>query len=419
MAVSRKDSRGYALYKNEFERKNKKGYEYRWWDPYTGKHRSISAPTLKELRKREQEVLRDRIDGIKSDSDITLNDYYRIWKNLKTGLKDDTRENYMYMYERFVKDSLGKKPLCKLKYSDVVSFYTQLVQKRQLSVSTLDTLHTVIHPVLDMAVNDDVIRRNVSDGALKDLKAEDKKKAREEEANGLKPKSYTLDEQARILSVISGTRWEPVFKFLLYTGVRIGELGGLSWADIDYANSCIHIRKTLVYYDHRSKKQGCRYNINTTKTATSFRDLPLNDELREILRLQKEVGLPCEMTVDGFSHFIFGNKEGRCVNQSNINSALRRITKEANADPKAPLLLSSGTCHKFRKTYATNMVRAGVDMPSLMALLGHTDSSITMKYYTEAQLDMKLEADRKMHEKLAAERADGADRNADGTHAAP
>ena len=58
-------------------------------------------------------------------------------------------------------------------------------------------------------------------------------------------------------------------------------------------------------------------------------------------------------------------------------------------------------------------------MPSLMALLGHTDSSITMKYYTEAQLDMKLEADRKMHEKLAAERADGADRNADGTHAAP
>ena len=181
MAVSRKDSRGYALYKNEFERKNKKGYEYRWWDPYTGKHRSISAPTLKELRKREQEVLRDRIDGIKSDSDITLNDYYRIWKNLKTGLKDDTRENYMYMYERFVKDSLGKKPLCKLKYSDVVSFYTQLVQKRQLSVSTLDTLHTVIHPVLDMAVNDDVIRRNVSDGALKDLKAEDKKKAREEQ----------------------------------------------------------------------------------------------------------------------------------------------------------------------------------------------------------------------------------------------
>ena len=104
MAERRKDSKGRVLKENEVQRSDG-SYMYRWRTADHERH-TIYAPTLDELREKEQKVLRDKSDGIKTGSKSTLNDVYDLWVQLKKGLKDNTFMNYQYMYEQFCRDDI-------------------------------------------------------------------------------------------------------------------------------------------------------------------------------------------------------------------------------------------------------------------------------------------------------------------------
>ncbi|MGN1332315.1 MAG: integrase DNA-binding domain-containing protein [Lachnospiraceae bacterium] len=105
MAERRKDSKGRVLKENELQRKDGT-YQYRWRTSDHKRH-SIYAPTLEELREKEKVVLKDKSDGIKTNAQkVTLNDVYDLWVQLKKGLKDNTFQNYKYMYEQFVRPTL-------------------------------------------------------------------------------------------------------------------------------------------------------------------------------------------------------------------------------------------------------------------------------------------------------------------------
>lgn len=106
MAERRKDSKKRVLKEGEYQRANGT-FEYKWRDR-RGKRHSIYAKTLEELREKELDVLRDVLDGIRADhKDITINDLYYSWVRLKRGLKDNTFQNYKYMYCQFVEPDFG------------------------------------------------------------------------------------------------------------------------------------------------------------------------------------------------------------------------------------------------------------------------------------------------------------------------
>ena len=71
--------------------------------------------------------------------------------------------------------------------------------------------------------------------------------------------------------------WYPVFAVMIGTGLRVGEVTGLRWCDIDMESGMIDVNHTLVYYDHRTEesKSGCYFNVNTTKTPASMRQVPM------------------------------------------------------------------------------------------------------------------------------------------------
>ena len=77
-----------------------------------------------------------------------------MWKSLKRGLKDNTFQNYCYMYTQFVADNIGKLQVRKLKRSDVKRFYNMLADERKLKIATIDNIHTILHQVLQLAVED-------------------------------------------------------------------------------------------------------------------------------------------------------------------------------------------------------------------------------------------------------------------------
>ena len=158
-----------TLRKGETQRKNGM-YDYRWTSP-DGKRHSIYAPTLEELRKKEEEILQDQHDGIKIEvRQMTLNDMFELWCDLKRGLKDNTFQNYKYIYNMFVRPQIGRMKISAIKKLDIKRFYNTLADEKVLTIATIDNIHTILHQVFDMAVDDSYLRKNPTDNMLKELK---------------------------------------------------------------------------------------------------------------------------------------------------------------------------------------------------------------------------------------------------------
>lgn len=395
MAIERrKDNKNRVLKEGEYQR-TCGTYEYKWRDKRGNRH-SISAVTLEELREKEIDVLRDVLDGVKADkNNLTINDLYNSWIQLKRGLKDNTFSNYKYMYTQFVEPDFGKNKLVDLKRSDVRGFYNFLAEERHIQVNTIDSIHTVLHQVLELGVEDDYLRYNPSDNALKELK-----KARNFETK--RRRALTVPEQELFESFLSKQgqyhRWYPIFIIMLYTGMRVGEITGLRWCDIDLEDETISVNHTLVYYDKRDEER-CTLSINTTKTKAGDRTIPMLPKVKDAFLMEKEYqeecGLRSKAVVDGYRDFIFVNRFGNVQHQGTLNKALRRIIRDCNYDvldrdhSEDVTILPKFSNHSLRHTFTTRMCEAGVNIKAMQSILGHADAETTLDIYAEATKDLK------------------------------
>lgn len=381
-----------VLQKGEQRRPNGT-FAYQWTDE-SGKRRIVYAKTLTDLRLMEKDILKDRSDHIKSEARYkTVNDLYALWKDLKRGLRDNTFQNYQYLYTMYVAPKLGKKCISEIVKSDVKRFYNTLLDERNLAISTIDSVHTVLHQILDMAVDDAYIRRNPADNVLKELK----------KAHGFeveKRHALTQQEEARFLDYLKRTpryqHWYPIFAVMLGTGMRVGETVGLRWRDIDLEKGIINVNHTLIYYKHEIN--GCYCNVHTPKTKAGTRKIPMLESVREAFLEEKQnqldKGIHCEATIDGYTDFIFVNRFGQPQHQGTLNKALRRIIRDCNDEAfqqgnKEMVLLPPFSCHILRHTFTTRMCAKGLNIKVIQDVLGHTDVSTTLNIYADATEDLK------------------------------
>ena len=388
--ASRKDTHGKVLKSGEYERPNGKGYQYVYKDA-AGKRQTISAPTLDDLREKEKGVQINVLIGVKSPASLTINDLFVRWLQTKRGLKVNTKSNYKYMYTKFVEPEFGKRKLKAVKHSDIIAFYNSLVDDG-LQINTLETIHNVLHQVFNVAVDDDYIRYNPSDRCMTELKREHKPKKR---------RALTKEEQQRFISFLSNSpefgHWFPVFYSILSTGLRVGEITGLRWEDIDFKNQIIHVDHTLVYYKDYIKGEQL-YRINSTKTKNGTRDIPLPRAMKVALLdllTHRDEGVKCKSVIDGYTNFIFINRFCEVHHQGTLNRALReRIIPAANAEAErlGVPILPPFSCHNLRHTYCTNLCRANVDLKTISYLMGHGDIRTTMDIYAEATKVMQERA---------------------------
>lgn len=403
--AKRYDKKHRLLRTGETERSD--GYYTYRWTTRDGKRHSITTNTLEELREKEKEILRDVSDGIRADAkNVTLNDIFRLWRNLKRNLKGNTYSNYCYMYNQFVAEELGNLPIVNIKRSDVKRFYNKLLDERHLKIATIDNIHTVLHQVLQMAVEDNYVRQNVSDNLLKELKMSHNFEA-------CHRKALTLAEQELFLEFLSNENsryhhWYPVFAVMLGTGMRVGEVCGLRWEDIDLNNKMIDVNHTLVYYNHRDE-HGCYFSIHTPKTKAGKRQIPMTKEVKNAFLKEKSYqelfDINSNATVDGYTNFIFVNRFGRVQHQGTLNKALRRIIRDCNdkqfaKGKKNPVLLPNFSCHSLRHTFTTRLVEAGVNIKVIQELCGHSRSDVTLDIYTTVTKELKQREFGNFEEKL-------------------
>ena len=381
------------LRKGEYQR-GKNSYMY-WWVDKNGKRRYTHAKSLTELRKKEEEIFRNSLDGIDySKLDATINSYFDLWKELKTGIRETTFASYIRYYERYVQDDFGKMKIKKVTYSSIVLFLKNLAMDKGLSFGTIRNIKVVLSMVLDIAVKDDVIRANPCRGTLKELQREYGKNVKDVRA-------LTLKEQRVFESYLAKPgrdhKFYPIFITMLWTGMRVGEVLGLRWEDIDFENNEININHILLYYD-LGKGSGSAYKIDPPKTRNSNRIIPMLPIVREALleekRYQEAFGIKCETEVDGYTNFIFLNSKGHVWSHKKLNNRLTLICKaindelKGNSDPELKVFPHVHN-HMLRHTFATRMREAGADMKATSEMMGHEGIMITLTTYTDASREFK------------------------------
>ena len=179
--------------------------------------------------------------------------------------------------------------------------------------------------------------------------------------------------------------------------MRVGEVLGLRWEDIDFENNEISVNHIILFYS-KGKGKGSANKINPPKTKSSRRIVPMLPQVKEALLKEKErqdlLGIKCNSTIDGYTNFIFLNNKGLVLDYKKLNHRLESISKEINleihenGDPKAeefPHLHN----HLLRHTFATRMREAGADMKATSEMLGHEGILITLKTYTDASREFK------------------------------
>ena len=401
MAKSRKDNKGRVLRKGETQRKCDGKYVYTYIDP-EGRRRSIYAKDIMVLRKREEQLIKDQLDGldIYVSGTATINYVFERYIALKTEIRKTTIQNYRYMYDRFVRPGFGRKKIADVKYSDVMQFYQHLLKDGKIQINTLDNIHTILHPTFQLAVRDNIIRNNPSDGVMRQIKKGTGKN------KGIRH-ALTLEQQRAFLGYIASKpeycRWESLFTFLMGTGCRIGEAIGIRWEDVDFEQKTIDINHALVYYSREYKGHPmCSFVVSKPKTDAGTRKIPMIDaceSLQEELERQQENGFNTTI-IDGMTGFIFTNRFGNVHNPQAINRAIKRIYESYNAEEvikaakeqREPVLIPHFSCHHLRHTFCSRFCENETNLKVIQSIMGHASIETTMDIYAEVSRETQQEA---------------------------
>lgn len=384
MPEVRKDSKGRRLRPGEYEREDGLyAYAYTLY----GKRKWLYDHDLAELRKKAKKIEKDRDDGIRTQeaSKITLNDMFATYMSTKDRLKPSTLSNYWYLWRKYLQNTdMAMKPIGNIRKSEVTKFYAALL-KGGFSYHSLGNVNNLIYPTLELAVDDDLIRKNPSKGVYRSLKKDDAK-IRE---------ALTIPQQHAFLDFIVNSptyhHWATVFVTLLGTGLRVGECVGLTKSDILLDKKLISVNHTLIYRQIEGK---CQFLISTPKTEKGKRFVPMIADVEKYLIQHLEILDELYPTpspeIQGYTDFIFRNRTGDLLNPHCLNRAIERICRDYNAEEiefakkehREPLLLPHFSVHNLRHTFCTRLFEVEQDHKFIQQVMGHADISTTLDIYT-------------------------------------
>ncbi len=392
MSAPRKDDRNRALYTGEFQRKNRT-YEFRYTDS-AGKQRSFYAPTLEELREKEKDHQRDVLNGIDTylAGEATINYLFDRYISNKPDIRARTKENYKLLYKRFIRNELGNKKVSGIMFSDMVYFYKHLLEDKELLLNSVKGIHNILHPVFEMAVRDDIIEKNPCTGAFTTAS---QKTGRN---HGVRH-ALTLEQQRSFMRYVEETpkyrHWLPLFTVMLGTGMRVGEVVGLRWQDIDLEKGIIDVNHSLVYYaEEGAETTKSVLHVSMPKTEAGIRLIPMMPKVRDAFleeqKAQRKTGLNMS-NIDGMTGFIFCNRFRQVQNPQTINRTIKRIVSDHNVDEltkakregRQPVILDVFSCHIFRHTFCTRFCEHEDNLKIIQKIMGHADIETTMDIYAE------------------------------------
>lgn len=377
MTKKRKDKKGRILKTGENQRKNGT-YDYRYTDIH-GKVQCVYGKTLEELRKKESVIQRDLADGLDySAGEITVSELVDRYMNLKRDLSENTRRAYGSAINRIKAVTFGQMKVRHVKPSDAKTFYIEL-HDSGIKRNTITIFHSVLRPAFEMAVDDDMVRKNPFKFQVSDILQNDSEKRI----------ALTKEQQEAYLQFVqeeSSGNYSDDIEILLGTGIRVSELYGLTKSDIDFATRLIRI-------DHQLCRTANKpYFITGPKTPSGVRVIPMSDKVFFALKrvVNTRITPKVEPIIDGYGGFLFLDKSGMPKVAMHLENHMRGLQKKLNLRYKGAF--PRVTPHVLRHTFCTNLQQAGIDVKSLQYLMGHSNVSVTLDVYSHTNFDAVQEA---------------------------
>lgn len=374
MSEKRRDNKGRILRPGEGQRPNLT-YFFRFHGSGDKKKWNyVYAPTLQELRKKEEDIQRDLIDGIDySGGETTVAELVDRYINLKRGLKQNSMRAYGSAINRIHSDPFGQRKIKNVKLSDAKGWFVSL-HDEGLKQNTIGVIQSVVRPAFEMAVDDDMIRKNPFKFKLSDVVPND----------AYIRNALTKVQQERYLQFIRDYGHDNYYDdivILLGTGLRVSELYGLTRSDIDFERRCIHVRRQLCRTAEKP------YFVAPPKTQSGFRSIPMTDAVyMAFRRVVDSRGTPSvEMMIDGCTGFLFLDKDNRPKVAMHLENYMRGMQKKYYK--LYGKTLPNVTPHVLRHTFCTNAQQAMLDVKSLQYLMGHSTASVTLDVYTHSDFE--------------------------------
>lgn len=357
------------------------------------KRKSVYGKTQKIVKGKLEErfnQLNNQVNEVKS---VSLEGWVYEWLNeyKKNMLKQTTYENYIIYYETHIKDSkIGKMELDKLTTNDFQSYYNDKLQngrsdgKGQLSPRTVRYLHIIISGAIDQAVKNGLVDRNVSRNVVLPAK-------KHKEIQPLSIKEVNI-----FLESIKNDRLFALYLLEITTGMRKGEILGLKWNNIDFANKRLTIQQSLCNVrDYSNSDRKYKLVLMEPKTEKSKRTLPLNDAVIAALtkhrnRQSIEKQMYAEIYID--NDIVFAREDGQFINPRELLRRYQVLLKKAGIEQKR--------FHDLRHTFASILLNEKESPKVIQELLGHANISTTMDIYSHVLEETKVKTVEKLANKL-------------------
>lgn len=399
MSEKRRDKKGRILRNGESQRKDGR-YAYKYIDAY-GKPRFVYSwklePTDRTPRgKRDDESLREKEKRIQRDIDdklipyggnMTVLELVKKYVNQKTGVKHNTEANYRFIINIIEKEEFGKKRIDKIKLSDAKEWLIKLQQKDNRGYSSIHSIRGVVRPAFQMAVDDDLIRKNPFQFELSTVVVND----------SVTREAITRKQERDFLKFIKEdkhfSKYYDGIYILFNTGLRISEFVGLTISDINFKEGKIKV-------DHQlQRKRNMEYVITTPKTEKGERYVPMEEDVAECFSriIEKRKKPKVEPMIDGYVGFLCLDKNNMPMVALHWEKYFKHIREKYNKIYKEPM--PKITPHVCRHTFCSKMAKSGMNPKTLQYIMGHSDIGVTLNTYTHVGFEDAKEEMKKVSNK--------------------
>ncbi len=282
---------------------------------------------------------------------ITVRKIYTEWMNaVANRVKESTLANYQNKFEKHILPEFGDIPCADLTAGRINAFINQKLSEG-LSASYVRDIFTVFKTMLKYAQEEYGFRLSIKNVVLPRSERKQVEKISD-------------TEQRKLISYLKENMSITAFGILLslFMGLRIGELCGLKWEDVDFHHKILHIRKTVQRISCKSGNRKTKIVISVPKSATSFRDIVIPNSLMKYF----------EMFRSKADHFILSGTD-KPVEPRTMQYRYKKILRTADVE--------NHNYHKLRHTFATNSAEKGFNVKALSAVLGHSSVTLTLNRY--------------------------------------
>ena len=354
------------------------------------KAKDIYSKTKSDLRRKVKQWHKERKAGLDVQTNLTVKSWIQKWLILKKPtIRPRTFYDYQKCMERYIIPAIGNIRISRLTVADCQGMLNSFTTT--LSAGTINDIRRRLKVMVRAAVDQGLIAKDVA-GMTKPIhqRKTDVVALSESEVQKLFDVLDHWDariEESGAPETVSGRYNRHAVRVMIYlalnSGCRLGELLGMSWKQVSFAQRTISITQSL-------SQAGGRWLIEDVKTRSSFRKIDIPDSMMQMLRQWKEeqsaYAAQLANLYDRNLNLLFSNSWGKPINSSNFYQRYwKKLVRWAD-------LRENVTFHSLRKTHATLLLRAGVNIKVVSERLGHSSTSVTANVYSALLPDMQDQA---------------------------